>query len=70
MADTYKVIEQRPVQDVSPGGSFEPAYEITFETAGHGVTGKVRIPVSRYTPAHVDEVIRDQVEILESVATL
>lgn len=70
MADTYKVSAQRPVQDVEPGGTFVDAYEVTYETIPSGVRGKVRIPVSAYTPEHVDEIVRAQATTLEAVAHL
>lgn len=70
MADTYVVTAQRPVQDVTPGGTFEDAYEITFTTRPSDVPGKVRVPVSAYSADHVDRILSAQAAVLEQVQHL
>jgi hypothetical protein len=70
MAELYKVESQRPVQDVMPGGTFEPAMEISFTSKPSGVPGRVRIPMSAYSADHVNQVLTDQARLLESVQTL
>lgn len=70
MAEHFTIDGQRPVQDVTPGGVFEEAIEVTFTTKPHHVAGRVRIPKAMYTVDQVAEVVGAQAALLESVAEL
>lgn len=70
MAATYKVIDQVPVTASMPGGTFEPAIEVTFETIPDGIVDKVRIPKSRYSAEHVDQVITELAARHEQIRNL
>lgn len=70
MAATYKVVSQTPVTAAVPGGQFQEAMEIVYETIPSGVTGRVRVPLSAYGPGHVDEVLTDAAATLEAVQKL
>jgi hypothetical protein len=70
MAADYQIVDQRPVTDVSPSGVFVPAVEITFTTKPSGMTGRVRIPETTYTPDHVDEVVGTAARNIETVQAL
>jgi hypothetical protein len=70
MGDNYTVTDQRPVTDTGPGSTFVPAREMTFTTRPHNIGGRVRVPMSHYTPEHVDDILRAQAGVIESVQNL
>lgn len=70
MAANYTITDQRPVTDAAPGGVFVPAMEITFTTKPSGIAGRVRVPVSQYSAATVDDIVTKQADIIEQVQHL
>lgn len=70
MGANYTITDQRPVTDPTPGGAFVPAMEIVFTTKPNTITGKVRVPMSKYDAANVDEIIGRQAALIESVQEL
>lgn len=70
MATDFQITDQRPVTDASPSGTFVPAMEITFTTKPSGIPGRVRIPLTAYTPDHVDDVVGASARNIEAVQAL
>lgn len=70
MGANYTVADQRPVTDAGVGGAFVPSMEITFTTKPHNIAGRVRVPMSQYTPDAVDRVLSAQAEAIERVQDL
>ncbi|HET9247706.1 MAG TPA: hypothetical protein VFO15_18020 [Xanthobacteraceae bacterium] len=70
MAADYTVTDQRPVTVASAGGVFVPSMEITFVTKPSGQPGRVTVPNSQYTPAHVDEILTTAARNIEAVHAL
>jgi hypothetical protein len=70
MAADYTITDQRPVTDAGPGGVFVPAMEITFVTKPSQVAGRVRVPLSQYSPTTVDAAVTAQAQTIEAVHNL
>lgn len=70
MAADYTITDQRPTTDATAGGVFVPAMQITFVTKPSGQPGVVRVPMSGYTPAHVDEIVGEAARTIEAVHAL
>lgn len=70
MADKYKVLSQRQVTVLKPGGGFDNAMEVTFEVVRTGTTASVDIPLSRYSADTVSEAIDAYVANIEAVHNL
>jgi hypothetical protein len=70
MAAHYTVQDQRPVTVAGPGSTFVPSMEITFTTKPSGIGGRITVPMSHYTPDHVDELLNAQAERIETVQAL
>ena len=70
MAADYTITDQRPVTHASAGGTFVPSMEITFVTKPSAQPGRVIVPVTLYTPAHVDEVVGAAARQIEAVQAL
>ena len=70
MAADYTITDQRPVTTASPGGVFVPSMEITFTTKPSAQPGRLTVPISQYTPAHVDEVLTAAARNIEAVHAL
>lgn len=70
MAADYTIVDQRPTTTANAGGVFTPAMEIAFTTKPSNVPGRVTVPVSQYTPQHVDEVVTAAARNIEAVHNL
>lgn len=70
MADTYKIIEQRPTVDLSAAGTSQEVMEIVFTTKPHNQPGRVRVPMSQYTPDEVARIVGEAAENIETIQNL
>lgn len=70
MAETYEIVSQTPVTASNVDGTFGPAMEVRFTTKPHNVPGVVRVPMTQYTPANVDNIVAANAATLEAVQQL
>lgn len=61
MAGTWRVIAQRPFEELTPQGVFRPVVEVTFQLTS-GTVGSVKVPANLYN----EEYVRQQIEDLAS----
>lgn len=60
MAMGWRVVNQRSQEDLTPAGTFEPVWVITYVTDPEGITGTVKVPSRLYS----EDYVRDQIEHL------
>lgn len=53
MAGQWRVVGQRQYEELTGAGTFVATVEITFELAGSGTVGTVKIPQRQYTEEYV-----------------
>ena len=70
MAADYTITDQRPVTASTAGGVFVPSMEITFVTKPNAQPGRVTVPISAYTPDHVNEIVTAAARNIEAVHAL
>jgi hypothetical protein len=70
MADNFTIVSQAPVTDADASGTFVPAMEIRFTTKPSAVPGRVRVPISQYTPDNVAAIVAANARLLEQVQQL
>jgi hypothetical protein len=70
MATNYKVISQRQTAELTPDSRFIDVVEVTFALVPSGETGSVKVPLSYFTPEHVQSLIEAHVTNMEAVRDL
>lgn len=70
MADTFSIIAQQQITDVSDVTNPVQAMRITFRSAANGTQGIVTVPLTDYTPAEVQRRITDYVANIDAVHEL
>lgn len=58
MASVWRVVNQRPYDELSASGQFTQVVEITFELVASGITGTVIVPAREYG----EETVRQRVD--------
>jgi hypothetical protein len=57
MAMGWRVISQRSQDNLTPQGTFEPVWVITYSTDPEGITGTISVPARLYTEDYVRDAI-------------
>lgn len=74
MADTYKILSQKPASTINPAGTgFMEVWEITYKvTSGpaSGTVATVQVPDDEHDVAHVKDAIETKIEALGQIAQL
>lgn len=70
MADLYDITAQQEALDLGGPDGTQRVVVVTFTTKPSGVTGTVRIPLARYSPAEVDKAVREYADKIEQVHQL
>ena len=53
MAAGWRVVAQRSQETLTPQGSFEPVWVITYTTDPEGITGTITVPERLYSEEYV-----------------
>lgn len=70
MAMDWKVIAQRSQDNLTPQGTFEPVWVITYQTIPEGVTGTLTVPNQLYSADYVQSEIDQQVAKIKEIHAL
>lgn len=70
MAMGWRVIAQRSQDNLTPQGTFEPVWVITYVTDPEGVTGTLTVPNRLYSADYVSQAIEEQVKTIKDVHNL
>lgn len=70
MGAGWRVVQQRAQDELTPAGTFEPVWVITYVTDPEGITGSVKVPSRLYTEEYVREVIESIVARNKAIANL
>lgn len=74
MADSWKILSQKPGTEISPSGTgFDDVWNVTYQvTSGpaKGTTGVISVPEEDHNAAFVKSAIDDKVSDLNEIANL
>lgn len=65
MGMAWRVLSQRSQDVLTPQGTFEPVWVITYTTIPDGVTGTITVPSRLYT----EDYVREQIDLLAAINT-
>jgi hypothetical protein len=70
MAAGWRVVQQRAQDELTPAGTFEAVWVVTYVTDPEGITGSVKVPGRLYTEEYVRDAIENIVARNKAVANL
>lgn len=70
MAMGWRVINQRPQSNLTPQGTFEDVWVITYTTDPEGITGTITVPSRLYEEEYVRNAIEAQVQVNKAIHNL
>lgn len=70
MADYWRVVSQQQRENLTPQGTFEPTWYVTYELLPEGVQGTVVIPQRLYTEDYVRDAIEQAAAVNRAVHNL
>lgn len=65
----YTITAQEQREELTPDGRFIEVWNVSFE-APNGTHSSVKVPVTEYTPAQVDQLIQAQLQTVMGVHAL
>lgn len=69
MASNWRVVAQQQREDLTPQGTFQTVWDVTYETVS-GTRGKVTVPERLYTEDFVRSAIEQQVQTVSAIENL
>lgn len=63
MATGWHVVSQRHQEELTPAGTFEPCWIITYQTDPDGVVGSIKVSARLYS----EEYVRDRINELAAI---
>lgn len=70
MAARWRVINDRPRENLTAEGTFESSREITFQLLDSGRTGSIMVPLRNYKEEYVAQEIQRYADRIEAVGSL
>ena len=74
MADTWRVLSQKPGTEISPSGTgFQEVWNITYQVTdgpAKGTIGSLSVPEEDHNAAFIASAINDKVAALNEIASL
>lgn len=70
MAMGWRVVNQRSQDNLTPQGTFEPVWVVTYVTEPEGVTGTLTVTDRLYSPEYVGQAIDEAVAKIKAVHNL
>lgn len=67
MAERWHVINQTPREVLTPQGTFEASWVVTFQVDPEGTIGSVTVPQRLYGADYVRNLIDQQVDAIKAV---